>query len=229
MSPDTHDYLYLLRARHAEEAQTFKSWCLDRLGSLHLPSDGSISRLVVNIAEPEPEELELYSDSKDPRPPYDVVLQLSCRADFAQEAQRLARWEDRALCHPYRVTRTVIRDAGRVADGRPSNGIKMIHPLHFHADMPDSAVRRSWANHARLAVKVHVGASRYCQNWIEDHLDGDAPGYRGLSELHFASRKELIEGYFDSPRGREEIAQDIAHFIVGRPPRVFTREHILRV
>jgi hypothetical protein len=103
----------------------------------------------------------------------------------------------------------------------------MIHPLHFHADMPDSAVRRSWANHAKLAVKVHVGAERYRQHWIEERLTADGPHYRGASELHFASRQELIEGYFDSQRGREEIVQDIAHFIAGRPPRIFTREHVV--
>jgi hypothetical protein len=222
-------YLIFLRAEEDRDAAEFKRFCLDRLGEALIDGGLGTSTLIVNISVSEPEELRLQDDSAERRAPYDAVLQVECAQvkGGLRTAAGHARWKHRALWHEFRITKTTIKDDGRVRTGRPSNGIKMIHPLRFHADMPDSAVRRSWANHANLAVKVHRGASRYCQNWVEERLDSRAPPYRGASELHFPSLEELVEGYFDSPRGRDEIVQDIGHFIVGRPPRIFTHEHVL--
>lgn len=226
---DRASYLIFLRAREDRDSADFKDWCLDCLWDALKEAGVRASKLVVNVAVPAPEELQLRDDSAERRAPYDVVLQADCAEvkGGLRAAAGYTQWQHRALWHEFRITRTTIKDDGSVRAGRPSNGIKMIHPLRFHTDMPDSAVRRSWANHANLAVKVHKGAARYCQNWIEEHLGSDAPPYRGASELHFPSLDELVGGYFDSPRGRDEIAQDIGHFIVGRPPRIFTHEHVL--
>lgn len=204
-----------LRATKAEDITGLQTWCLEQAVNMPLIA-------AVNLAVNPPADLDLPSDSKDSRPPYDAVLQFAGQADCAALLLKLPAG---IICHAYRVSRKVIRDDGPIPAGWPAPGLKMMHALHFHADMPDSAVLRSWANHGRLAVKVHVGAARYCQNWIEDALSDDGPGYRGMSELHFPSLQALNDGYFDSPRGRDEIAQDIAHFIVGRPPRIFTQEY----
>lgn len=205
----------MLRAATVQDIAALQAWCLDQAAGLpHLTA--------INLAASPPRGLNLPSDSQDDRPPYDAVLQFSDAVDASGLQAMLPAG---TICHVYRVRRSVIRDDGPIPRGWPAPGLKMMHALHFHADMPDSAVRRSWANHARLAVKVHIGAARYCQNWIEARLSDDGPAYRGMSELHFPSEQALIDGYFDSPRGGEEIAQDIAHFIVGRPPRIFTQEY----
>src|SRR5262249_34139918 len=110
--------------------------------------------------------------------------------------------------------------------GQPSTGINLIGQLMFHADLSDSAALRSWAQHAKLAVKVHVGAARYVQNWVESSHGDGCPAARGLPELHFPSRRDLTERFFDSPGGRDEILQDPAHFVQGGP-RFYAREHVL--
>jgi hypothetical protein len=120
----------------------------------------------------------------------------------------------------------VIKDDGASADGRPSTGIKYLRGLIFYEDLPESAVRRSWARHAPLAVEVHIGASRYVQWWVEERRSRDAPEIGGIAELHFASDQALAQGFFDSPRGMKGIIQDTGHFIAGGPARLFARDHV---
>lgn len=170
-----------------------------------------------------PQAMRLDASNSVPWPPYDAAV-LRSDAAPATIAAGLDEWID--LDHSYRITRKVIKDDGAIAHGRPSTGIKYLRGLIFHEDLPESAVRRSWAHHAPLAVEVHVGASRYVQWWVEEQLSVDAPKIGGIAELHFASDKALAEGFFDSPRGMKEIVQDTGHFIAGGPARLFARDHV---
>lgn len=108
----------------------------------------------------------------------------------------------------------------REPHGRDDEAITLLGRLMFHADLPDSAARRSWSHHAALAERVHVGASHYIQNWVVGPLSPECPPTRGLPELRFPGRRALIEGFFDSDRGRDEIVHDTSHF-VSAGPRLF--------
>lgn len=188
--------------------------------------------LNVNLVRMPPANLP-YRPPSDPNagkpPEYDVIIEAWSSGPAAGLARRLAdalAGQAGAL-HAYAVTATRIYDRRSFPRGRPSDGIKLIGRLMFHADMPDSAVRRSWGLHAVLAARVHVGSAIYVQNWVEAALDADCPPCRGMPIMHFPSDRDFFEGFVDSPRGMEEIIQDTSHFVAGGP-RFYTTEHIIR-
>ncbi|GAO56804.1 hypothetical protein [Novosphingobium sp. MD-1] len=115
----------------------------------------------------------------------------------------------------------------RARQGAEDEAITLLGRLMFHADLPDPAAKRCWAHHTALAEKVHVGASRYIQNWITRAITPDCPPVRGLPELRFPDRKALIEGFFDSDRGRDEVVHDTSHFVASGP-RLFLAAPTLR-
>lgn len=187
--------------------------------------------MVVSLGEPAPaafalpRAMQLDASNSTPWPPYDAAVLVEDDTRRTALPGGLAGWVD--LDCAYRITPTVIKDDGTITAGRPSTGIKYLRGLVFHSDLPETALRRSWARHALLAVDVHVGASRYVQWWVDALLSPDAPRIGGIAELHFRSDADLAGGFFDSPRGMREIVQDTGHFIAGGLPRLFCRDHVL--
>lgn len=219
-----------LRVRRDRDVSGFREWLLAQIASTFENRPAPQAYCVVSLGEAVPSDfvlppaMRLDASNSNPWPPYDAAILLADAEPAAAIPAGLDQWVD--LEHSYRVTRNVIKDDGTIADGRPSTGIKYLRGLVFHADLPESAIRRSWARHAPLAVEVHVGASRYVQWWVDEHLSRDAPKIGGIAELHFASERALADGFFDSPRGMKEIVQDTGHFIAGGPARLFARDHV---
>jgi len=188
--------------------------------------------LNVNFVRMPPDNLP-YRPPSDPNagkpPEYDVIIEAWTAGSAAQLSERLvtALGDQTAALHAYAVTATQIYNRRNFPRGRPSEGIKLIGRLMFHADMPDSAVRRSWGLHAGLAARVHVGSAIYVQNWVDAALGADCPPARGMPIMHFPSDRDFFEGFVDSPRGMDEIIQDTSHFVAGGP-RFYTTEHIIR-
>jgi len=93
-------------------------------------------------------------------------------------------------------------------------------PALSHEDFADH-----WMfDHAPLARRHHPGICRYVQNVVIGTIDGATPGVDGIAELGFASRADLEQRMYDSPRGREVIAADVARFIdIAAGWRVLTR------
>ena len=187
--------------------------------------------MVVNLVRPPLANLP-YRPPSDPTagqtPEYDVIIESWSRrppADMARGLQESVR-QSASVVHAFAVTPTVIYDRGGFPRGRPSDGIKLIGRLMFHADMPDTAVRRSWGLHAALAARVHVGSVVYVQNWVDAALGHDCPATRGIPVMHFGSERDFFERFVDSPRGMEEIIQDTSHFVAGGP-RFYTTEYTM--
>ncbi len=99
--------------------------------------------------------------------------------------------------------------------------------LAFHDDLPESAARRSWELHSKIAQRIHVGAGRYSRNWVGRIAGADAPVIGGIVDIDFAAVSDLVHGYFVDDRGRSEVMQDTAHFI-RRPIRLYMREEVIR-
>jgi hypothetical protein len=226
-------FITFLRARPERDPQVFKDWYLGDYARRLQVGCPDIRRHIINLTEPGPQELRLAHDSDDPQARYDVVAQMWFEEAIpAQQilsivdGDELAGWAD--VRHSYRVSDTVILDK-LAAEPPPANGFKLLRELLFYDDMSDATARRCWAHHAKLAVKVHVGMTRYVQHWIEERLTPQTPGARGISELFFSTREDLVQRYYESPRGREEILHDTAHFIQARLPRVYSREFVLKL
>lgn len=197
-----------------------------------LPAPLCAEPITLNLVRLPPDKLP-YRPPSDAtvgqRPEYDVIAEiwgarnpLDIARDFRQ-----AVGDQVSAFHAYAVTATEIYHRRDFARGQPSAGIKLIGRLMFHADMPDSAVRRSWALHADLAARVHVGSARYVQNWVDQVLLDGSPPTRGMPIMHFPSEQEFFEAFVDSPRGMQEIIQDTSHFVAGGP-RCYTTEYIIR-
>ncbi len=224
------NFMVFVRASQDRPARDFQAWYLQAFAPSLAERHPEIGRHVVNLTEPGPEELRLPHDSPDPNDRYDVVAQLACtpagfNAAFATMRAELAIWAD--VLHAYRVSDTVVLDKEPAPPGS-LRGFKLLRELLFHEDLSDAAAKRCWAHHARLALKVHVGMTRYVQHWIEERLSPGSPPVRGISELYFPTREDLVQRYYESPRGRDEIVHDTAHFIERRLPRVYSREHVLK-
>jgi hypothetical protein len=167
-------------------------------------------------------------DALDPRPPYDAVIravfddsQTAARAFDALSGQgQLPRAE---IAHWFLVTEIPVLD--RLPSGQQP-ALKTLALIVFHDDLPDSAARRSWAQHAKLASIIHVGAGRYVRNWVEKRGAGSPP-VRGIVEIDFATVPDLVERYFGVPDGMERVIQDTGHF-VQHATRLYMREEILR-
>jgi hypothetical protein len=222
------DCLVFLRARANLPAEAFQEWYVTEFASRLRQVGPALRRHVANLAVAGPAELRPTQGDTDPAARYDVVadLELDDVATFraAFDGQELATRAD--VRHAYRVSRTVVIDQeARRLESLP--GYKVMREIVFHADMPDTAARRSWTHHGSLARKVHVGVTRYVQHWVEEKLSPNSVPIRGISELYLPSWEALAQRYYDSPRGREEVTHDAGHFIADQLPRIYAREHLL--
>lgn len=192
-----------------------------------LPQGG---KLIVNLVEETPEgvpfrPVNVRSEEADAI--YDVIVQLALQAAEAEHALEalVSCADDIATTEIYQVEESVQLDRQVVVPGERSPGIKYIGRLSFHPDLPASAARRSWDIHVPLALRVHVGMDKYVRNWIVDASRGRPAG--GIAELNFPTLDDMLTRYFDSDRGKEEIMQDISHFVAAGT-RFFTSEFVLR-
>lgn len=202
-------------------------WLLEEFG----PSNDTDHELVINIAIDPPIALSLYgSQESNSEERFQVVLQSSFN-----DAEAQTRWLRESVekapviisrQHTYAVESTVVIHRQGFLRGRSTPGYKLLRGLYLFDDLSDAAAQRMWAHHSDLATRVHIGMSRYCRHWVHSNLTPDAPKVRGFSDLHFPDVDSMVNRYFDSERGRQEIIHDIGHFIKGGTQRMFLREHV---
>jgi hypothetical protein len=124
------------------------------------------------------------------------------------------------------VTEWVEKDLQPSMRDERSPGVKYIALCAFHDDLTDVGAKRSWAQHVGLALAVHVGASKYVRNWVDEAISASSTEVRGVVELHFKTMGDLEMRWFDSDRGRDQIIQDVGHFLKNAT-RMFTSEYVL--
>jgi hypothetical protein len=156
------------------------------------------------------------------RPVFDAAIW----AKFAETAQAQAAFDllstQQAKAEIFLVREIPVLD--RLAPGELP-AIKNLALITFHEDLPDSAAQRSWAQHAKLAESVHLGAGRYRRNWVEARNKSARPA-RGIVEIDFASLADLVERYFAPPDGMARIIQDTGHFVQSAV-RLYMQEEIV--
>ncbi|MFN8034413.1 MAG: EthD domain-containing protein [Acidimicrobiia bacterium] len=98
-------------------------------------------------------------------------------------------------------------------DGTPSPGVKMIAFVRRRPDLTRDEFAGHWLHrHAPLALRHHVGLWAYTQNVVIESLTEEGSGVDGIAELHFASRADYAERYYDSDEGKRAIRGDVARF-----------------
>jgi len=188
-------------------------------------------RLTLLVGVDELREMNLHRVGDDFTPPHDFAIRACVQdtAAFLDAVSATGLCDECADWSAYEVEETVKKEREVPSLGGQVPGVHMLHPLFFHDDLPRTALLRSWREiHGDLALRVHVGASMYRQHLVlRTLIKGQQPEFGGFSEFHFPSKTALVNGYFDSERGRFEIRHDIRHFIKGFPPRLFAEEHCL--
>jgi uncharacterized protein (TIGR02118 family) len=76
---------------------------------------------------------------------------------------------------------------------------------------------RHWIeNHTPLARRHHIGLWNYTQNVVRRALTPGGAAVDGVAELHFRTRDDFENKFFDSDEGRAVILADVERFMM--PP-----------
>jgi uncharacterized protein (TIGR02118 family) len=115
-------------------------------------------------------------------------------------------------------------------DGEYAPGIKMVSFMQRADDLTHEQFARHWTErHTPLAVRHHVGLWNYTQSVVRRAYTPGGSGIDGVAELHFRSRDDFDERFFDSDEGRAVILADVGRFMARpRPETALMRELPLR-
>jgi hypothetical protein len=221
----TVPYIALFRLHgHADSRAAGRSGLRAELADGIFRQVGGPSEAVILTGIDEPREMNLHREGNDFSPPFDLAI----KADYADDDSFMANLADFggqgrfAAFGAFRTEAVLKKGAPHPWAPGVIPGIHMLHPLHFHEDLPRSALLRSWREvHGDLAPQAHAGATYYAQQLTLRRWGPPALDYGGFSEFHFPSMTALVEGYFASDEARKAVRHDIRHFIRGLPPRMF--------
>jgi uncharacterized protein (TIGR02118 family) len=115
-------------------------------------------------------------------------------------------------------------------DGEYAPGIKMVSFMQRAEGLTHEQFARHWTeNHTPLAVRHHLGLWNYTQNVVRRAYAPGGDSIDGVAELHFRTRTDLDERFFDSDEGRAVILADVRRFMSRpRPETALMRELPLR-
>jgi len=99
-------------------------------------------------------------------------------------------------------------------DGEFAPGIKMVSFMARADGMTHEQFARHWTErHTPLALRHHVGLWNYTQNVVRRSYTPGGGAIDGIAELHFRTRGEFVDRFFDSDRGRAVILEDVKRFM----------------
>ena len=213
----------------APEAETFGAECLREMKRLVAEADARLVRCIVNVADAAAKEGTL--DPKRPPPAYDAVVESWWNATVdSAEPLLVAMARLAGACYSYRVHEVVQKDYVRNwSVGERSPGIKGIYTVNRRSELTRDAFAKHWhERHGPLAVKHHLGLSKYVQNVSLGPLDSGAPDFDGFATLHFPTAQDMRERFYDSPEGKKRIGEDVARFIGSPSMQMNCSEYVLR-
>jgi uncharacterized protein (TIGR02118 family) len=126
-----------------------------------------------------------------------------------------APWAPDAEVDAYAVAERVQIDYERTwPDGEPSPGVRRMSFLHRADGISREEMSAHWSDvHAPLARVHHPAIWRYVQNTVVEPLTPGAPDIDAVAELHFRSREDLRDRFYDSDEGRRIIGEDVRRFL----------------
>jgi uncharacterized protein (TIGR02118 family) len=106
-------------------------------------------------------------------------------------------------------------------DGEPAPGVKMVSFMRRAEFLTHEQFVRHWTeNHTPLAQRHHIGLWNYTQNVVRRALTPGGDAIDGVAELHFRTRDDFDNKFFDSDDGRAAILADVKRFML--PPSAET-------
>ena len=99
-----------------------------------------------------------------------------------------------------------------------------VFPIVANAEIGPEAADRHWhEQHAPLALEVHTAMTHYYQLSVMHRFSGE--DWNGLALCCFANEDELRNKFYNSSKGKQRVAEDVAKFADTKnsPRRVVTR------
>jgi uncharacterized protein (TIGR02118 family) len=128
------------------------------------------------------------------------------RDDLYRLARRVDVWRVRSD-HPKIYERTW-------ADGNEAPGVKLVSFMRRAEGLNHEQFVRHWTEqHTPLALAHHPGLWNYTQNIVRRAYTPGGRDIDGIAELHFASRDDFENRFFDTDEGRQVIIDDVARFM----------------
>jgi uncharacterized protein (TIGR02118 family) len=115
-------------------------------------------------------------------------------------------------------------------DGEFAPGVKMVSFMQRADGLTHEQFARHWTEqHAPLAMRHHIGLWNYTQHVVRRAYAPGGQAIDGVAELHFRTRGDLEDRFFDSDEGRAVILADVRRFMSRpRPETALMRELPLR-
>jgi hypothetical protein len=220
-------FFTLISAAAGQDKKQFQQWFLREHAPMVLEHARGLKRCIVNLVDTEPPPVEnIGFVAPDAPAPYDVITEmwLGSPNDFKDRAKLYGSAANTdavekhlaaraGAVYSYRVTEIIEKDRTAPKAGERTSGLKTVIPLFWKPELPDDDGRNGWQVHGTIALRTHVGMSKYVRNLVEEVLTEGAPAYQGIGELHFASADDMRYGMFPSPHALEVIAFDTARWL----------------
>jgi uncharacterized protein (TIGR02118 family) len=192
-----------------------------------------VESCTVSLAEPDQGQYAREPDAQGLVPNCDAIVALGLtRAHDLDDVP--ARDTLHALARRVEVwrvdTRRPIAWERSWPDGEYAPGVKMVSFMQRADGLTHEQFARHWTEqHTPLAVRHHVGLWNYTQNVVRRAYTPGGNAVDGLAELHFRTREDFEERFFDSDDGRAVILADVGRFMTRpRPETALMRELPLR-
>ena len=115
-------------------------------------------------------------------------------------------------------------------DGTASPGVTMISLMQRSEGVSHAQFVRHWnERHTPLALRHHVGLWDYHQYAVRRAFTPGGASVDGIATLHFRTRADYEDEFFDSDEGRAVIMADVDRFMrLDRSQAALATEHVLR-
>jgi uncharacterized protein (TIGR02118 family) len=201
-------------APDALAAQIVDTWSPEALAA------ETVVSCVVNLAEADQGQYTREPDAAGVVPNCDalIALGLSRAHDIDDVPMRDALHTIARRVDVWRVDPHPVITAERTTpDGEPAPGVKMVSFMRRAESLSHEQFVRHWTeNHGPLARRHHIGLWNYTQNVVRRALTPGGEAIDGVAELHFRTRDDFENKFFDSDEGRAVILADVKRFMM--PP-----------
>ena len=219
-------FFTFITAAAGQDHRQFQQWFLKEHAPMVLEHVKGAQRYIVNLVDVTAPPVENMTGTvPESAPAYEVITELwmGSARDFrdaarmygsaaaAEAVQKHLASRSRAA-YSYRVTEIIEKDQQPIRAGERSRGLKSVIPIEGRRGLSEDDWRNGWRVHAQIALRTHVGMSKYVRNLVEEILTEGAPEYFGVGELHYATEDHMRYGLFPTPHAMEVIAFDISRW-----------------